>query len=390
VNFYLSAEQEALVESANRLARDHFAANAYKREGVAWDSLKILAKAGFTGMTIAESDGGQGASVLDAALVLETVSKVCPQSGDAIQATNFGAIRQLVKFGSPELKAEVLPRLLSGDGYISVGMSEPDAGSALTNLRTRARYEGDDVVISGEKSWNSNGPEVSHVVVWCRFGPDPADIGSVVVPADTKGFSRGPRQQYMSGESYCSLHFDECRVPRRNVLVDSDGTSKMMPWFGLERLGNSVRSLALAQSAFDMAVEHAKTRIQFDRPICEFQGIQWKFADMRVKLDAARLLVYRAAAGAGEGTPDPMEGAIAKAYTNEIAFTVASDALQVFGASGYSTEMPLEYILRRTRGWMIAGGSLEMMRNRIAQDVFGRRFSQRRPTATSEASKGER
>ena len=100
---------------------------------------------------------------------------------------------------------------------------------------------------------------------------------------------------------------------------------------------------------------------------------------MRVKLDAARLLAYRAAANAGIGAPDPVEGAIAKAYTNETAFGVASDALQMFGASGYSTEMPLEYILRRTRGWMIAGGSLEMMRNRIAQEVFGRRFSQRRP-----------
>ena len=357
---------------------------------MAWDSLKVLARAGLTGLTLPEADGGHGATVLDAVLVMETVSQVCPHSGDAVQATNFGAIRQLSMFGSAEMKSSVLPQLLNGDGFMSVGMSEPDAGSALTDLRTTARYEGEEVIVSGEKSWNSNGPEITHAVVWCRFGPDVGDIGAVVIPADAPGFSRGPVEFYMSGDHYCSLHFDDCRVPRSHVLLDHDGLNKMMPSFGLERLGNATRALALAQSAFDMAVEHAKSRRQFGRPLCEFQGLQWRFADMRVKLEAARLLVYRAAGNVGVGNPEPVEVAIAKAYTNDVAFEVANDALQVFGAAGYSADMPLEYLVRRIRGWMIAGGSMEMMRNRIAQDVFGRRFSQRPPKSLGRSGRVRR
>ncbi|MPZ89983.1 MAG: acyl-CoA dehydrogenase, partial [Nitriliruptorales bacterium] len=138
-------------------------------------------------------------------------------------------------------------------------------------------------------------------------------------------------------------------------------------------------ALSLAQSAFDRAVEHVKVREQFGRPLCEFQGLQWKFADMRMKLDAARLLIHRAVINADAGAPDPSEAAIAKCFANEAAYEVANQALQAFGASGCSTELPLEYIARRVRGWMIVGGSVEMMRNRIAEAVFDRRFSQRPP-----------
>ena len=316
---------------------------------------------------------------MDAVLVMEAISQVCPHTGDAVQATNFGGIRQLAAFGSDRVKKEILPQLLAGEGLISAGMSEPEAGSALTSLTTTARYEGDEVVINGQKIWGSHAPELTHSVVWCRFGPRTSDIGCVVVPTDAPGFQKGPVETYMSGEHHGALYMDDVRVPRDYVLEDSDALRKMFTVFGVERVGNATRALALAQSAFDRAVEHAKNREQFGRPLAEFQGLQWKFADMKMKLDAARLLIYRAVTNADSGAPNPTEASIAKCYTNEIAFEVANEAMQVFGAMGYSTESPMQYFVRRTRGWMIAGGSVEMMRNRIASDIFERRFSQRPP-----------
>lgn len=377
MDFALSLEQQALQESARRLAESHFAAKAFSWKGYPWENARKLAEAGLTGIAIPLKDGGQGGSLMDAVLVMEAISQVCPNSGDAVQATNFGAIRQLAAFGSERVKREVLPMLLAGDGLISAGMSEAEAGSAVTDLRTTAEYDGDEVVITGQKLWNSHGPEITHTVVWCRFGPSTKDIGCVLVPADAPGFERGPAQTYMSGEKHAALYFDGCRVPREYVLVDSDALRRMFTIFGIERIGNAVRALSLAQSAFDRAVEHAKMRRQFNRPLCDFQGLQWKFADMRVKLDAARLLVYRAVSNADQGAPSPAEASMAKLYANEIAFEVANDALQVFGAAGYSSDSPMPYLVERTRGWMIAGGSVEILRNRIAEDVFGRRFSQR-------------
>lgn len=381
MDFSLTEEQLAVQDAARRLAESQFAPTAFTYDGFAWDSARALAQNGFTGITIREEDGGQGGKLMDAVLVMEAVSKVCPNSGDAVQATNFGAIRQVAEFGSDRVKEEILPGLLAGTLLISAGMSEPDAGSALTQLTTTAEYDGDEVVIHGNKLWGSHANEITHSVVWVRFGPSAKDIGCVVVPTDTLGFSRGKTETYMSGEHHCTLFFDGVRVPREYVLADSDALRRMFTIFGVERVGNATRSLALAQTAFERAVEHAKTREQFGRPLCEFQGLQWKFADMKMKLDAARLLIYRAVSNADSGAPDPAEATLAKCYTNQIAFEVTSDALQIFGAMGYSTETPMEYFVRRTRGWMIAGGSVEMMKNRIAEDVFGRRFNQRSPKA---------
>lgn len=378
MDFRLTDEQQQLVDAAKRLATERFAdEGAY--EGFAFHHAQTLAEHGFTGIALPVEDGGQGGGLMDAALVMEAVSTVSAAAGDAVQATNFGAIRQLATFGSAALKERVLPQLLAGEGLVSVGMSEPEAGSGLTDLRTTARIEGDEVVLDGEKSWNSNGPDTTHVVIWCRFGPRTSDIGSVLVPTDAPGFTKGPPEHYMSGDRYCALVMADCRVPAENILLEGDGFRRMMTMFGVERIGNAIRALALAQHAFDLAVEHARTREQFGRPLCEFQGLQWKFADMRMRLDAARLLIYRAVVGADQGAPDPAEATIAKCYANEAAWFVANEALQVFGAIGYSTALPIERLVRKIRGWMIAGGSVEMLRNRIAEDVFDTRFSQRRP-----------
>lgn len=377
MDFGLTPEQTTLVESVTKLAEREFGARAFQRDGFAWDSLKVLAEHDLTGLTLPVEVGGQGASLLDAVLVMMAITKVCPHSADALQATNFGAIRQVANFGSEQVRREVLPLFLRGEALVTAGMSEPDAGSALTDLRTNARYDGDHVVLDGQKCWNSHGPDATHSVVWCRFGPSSRDIGAVLVPFDAPGFSRGKRELHMSGESHCQLFLDGCRVPREYVLADSGALKKMLSIFGVERMGNASRALALAETAYERAVEHAKVRQAFGKDLCEFQGLQWKFADMRVELDAARMLLLRAVANADAGTPDATEAAIAKLHANRTAFSVANEAMQVFGAAGYSQEYPLEYIVRRTRGWMIAGGSVEILKNTIAGSVFGRRFDQR-------------
>ena len=217
----------------------------------------------------------------------------------------------------------------------------------------------------------------------CAIGPGVGGIGSVLVERGTPGFTIGPPSSFMSGEEWCELHFDNCRIPAENVLLGPGGFKKQMAGFNVERLGNTARSLAFGRYAFNQAREHALTRKQFGRPLCEFQGLQWKFADMAIKLEGAQLLLYRAAANADRGLPSAYETAVAKAACNQAGFEVAHEAVQIMGAMGYSQDSLVEYCMRRCRGWMIAGGSIEMLKNRIAEHVFDRRFDQRPPAPTA-------
>jgi hypothetical protein len=216
-----------------------------------------------------------------------------------------------------------------------------------------------------------------------RFGPGTGGIGSVIVDRDAPGLTIAPPSDFMNGEQWCQLFFDDCRVPAANVVLGPGGFKKQISGFNIERIGNASRALALGELAFSLARRYAMEREQFGRPLCEFQGIQWKFAEMKVKLDAAGMLLNRAAQHAAAGLPDAYETTVAKLACNEAGFAVANEALQVMGAMGYSRETLVEYCLLRTRGWMIAGGSIEMLKNRIAESVFERRFSQRPAKAAS-------
>ncbi|MFS0574027.1 acyl-CoA dehydrogenase family protein [Sporosarcina sp. 179-K 3D1 HS] len=386
MDFNLTPEQEDLKKWAKNLAKEKFGPKAYtwiQNKEVPWENARILSEQGLMGMTIPEEDGGQGMSLIDAIIVMEEIAKVCPSTADMFQVGNFGAIRQLAAFGSKELKDGVLPDILAGKKLISVAMSEPNAGSATTDLETKARIEGDKVIINGSKVFNTHGPHNSYYVVWVRFGEGVKSSGAILVERDSPGFILGKTETHMSGEEHCALYFEDCEVPVENILIPEDGFRKLFTMFNIERMGNTARSLALAQAAFDLAVEHAKERKQFGKSLAEFQGIQWKVAEMKMKLDAGRLLLYRAATNADKGAPSPLETSIAKAYINVSAFEVAHEAVQIFGGYGYSTDYPLEYIFRRVRGWMIAGGTPEMLKNKIAEDVFEMRFSQR-------AKQGER
>jgi alkylation response protein AidB-like acyl-CoA dehydrogenase len=380
MDFTLSPEQEMLRQSVRQLARDKFAADAYRpdmHDEYPWAHGRLMAEAGLTGINLPVEDGGQGGTMMDSVIVMEQIAGVNPAAGDVIQATNFGPIRQLAIFGSPELKERYLKPLLRVEGLISIGMSEPEAGSAATELQTVARVDGKEIVINGQKLWNSSGPHATCVAAWVRFGPGNSNVGVVLVPCDAPGFSKGPPERFTSGEQHCALYFDDCRVPIGNVLIERDAFRHMFPVFNLERIGNATRALTLGQAAFGLCVEHVQQRRQFGQRLADMQGIQWKLADMRMRLDAARLLIYRAASSIDAGRIDPTETAIAKCFANETGFWVANEALQIHGALGYTQDSPLSYIFRRTRGWMIAGGTLEIQRNTIAAGILGRRQSRR-------------
>lgn len=380
MDFRLTPEQEQFRDSVRRFAAKHLAQGARERAhapGYPWDVAKLMAQQGLLGITVAEADGGQGGCLMHAVIAIEEVAAACPRSADVVQAGNFGPIRVLAEYGSALHKKKFLQKLLKGESVISVGMTEPDAGSAVTDLTTSATRDGDGYRINGAKVFTTHSAYAEVVLTYVRFGPGVGGIGSVLIETKAKGLSRGKASAFMSGEEWAELRFEEVRVPADMVLLGEGGFKRQIAGFNVERIGNTARSLALGRYAYERARQWAMQRKQFGRLLCEFQGLQWKFAEMKMKLDAGQLLLYRAAANADRGFPSAEETAIAKAFCNQAGFEVASDALQVMGGLGYSQEELVEYCLRRCRGWMIAGGSIEILKNRIAEGVFERSFPQR-------------
>jgi alkylation response protein AidB-like acyl-CoA dehydrogenase len=380
MDFMLSEEQRLFRDSVRGFARKHLAAGALARAhdpAHPFDVARLMAKQGLLGITLAQADGGQGGTLMDAVLAIEAVASVCPRSADVVQAGSFGPVRVLAEFGSPVQKKKYLAPILAGETVMCLGMSEPEAGSAVTDLKTSATPDGDDYRVTGSKVFSTHGPYASAILAYVRYGPGLDGIGSVLIEPGWKGVALGKPSRFMSGEEWVEIHFEDVRVPRENVLLGPGGFKKQIAGFNVERIGNTARSLALGRYAYEAAREWALTRRQFGRPLAEFQGLQWKFADMKMQLDAGELLLYRAAANADRGMPSAEETAVAKAFCNQAGFEVASEALQVMGGTGYSQEVLVEYCLRRCRGWMIAGGSIEMMKNRIAEGIFGRSFPQR-------------
>ena len=376
----LTQDQIELADSVRRFAEGTLADGALERAhapGYPWDIAQRLAEMGMLGITLQPEDGGIGGTLMDAVITIQELAMVCPKSADVVQAGNFGPIRTFAEYATPEQKARFLPDILAGRALISLGMSEPDAGSAVTELKTSAREEGDGYVLNGSKVFSTHSPEANLFLIYVRFGPGLGGIGSVLVERGTPGFTVGQPSTFMSGEEWCPLYFEDCRIPRENLLLGPGGFKKQIAGFNVERIGNAARALALGRHAYEVARRHALERKQFGRPLCEFQGLQWKFAEMAVKLESAQLLLYRAAQGADGALPSAFDTAVAKLACNEAGFEVANEAMQVMGGYGYSTESLVEYCVKRTRGWMIAGGSIEMLKNRIAEHVFDRRFSQR-------------
>jgi alkylation response protein AidB-like acyl-CoA dehydrogenase len=221
MNFELSEEHRAFVDSVRRFAQDKLAPGALQRahfSGYPWDVAGMLAEQGLLGIAFSEEDGGQGGTLMHAVLAIQEVAMACPKSADIVQAGNFGPIRTFVEYASVEQKARFLPDLLAGKMLIALGMSEPDAGSAVTDLKTSAMEDGDDYVINGNKVFSTHSPEADLFLIYVRFGPGVNGIGSVLIERGTPGFSVGEPSSFMSGEQWSQLYFENCRIPRANVL----------------------------------------------------------------------------------------------------------------------------------------------------------------------------
>ena len=382
MDFQLTEEQRIFADSVRGIAERHLAADALERAhnpGYPRDVARLFADHGLMGITVRAEDGGQGGTLMDAVIAIEQVARSCPRSADVVQSGNFGPLRTFAEYANPALKEKYLAALLTGDSILALGMTESEAGSAVTDLATTARPDGDGFRIDGDKVFTSNSRDADLFLVYVRFDDGLDGIGSVLMERGMEGFYLGNPSQYLNGEDWCALHFDSAYVPAKNVILGPGGFRKQIAGFNAERIGNAARSLALGEFAFGKARDYAVDRVQFGRPICEFQGIQWKFSEMKIKIDAARLLLYRAAVNADRGFPSALETSVAKAFCNDAGFAVCNEAMQVMGGTGYSTETLVEYCFRKCRGWQIAGGSTEMMRNRIAEHVFDRRFPQRPP-----------
>lgn len=380
MDFALNEEHTAYAESVARFAQDKLKDGALARAHAPqypWETAALLAEQGLLGIAFSEADGGQGGTLMHAVLAIQQVALVCPKSADIVQAGNFGPVRTFVEYATPAQKTRFLPSILAGQKLISLGMSEPDAGSAVTELKTSARRDGDQYVINGSKVFSTHSPDAELFLIYVRFGPGVGGIGSVLIEKGTPGFQVGEPSNFMNGERWAPLFFDECRIPLENVLLGLGGFKKQISGFNVERLGNASRALALGRHAFNLAREHAMLRKQFGRELCEFQGLQWKFADMFMKLEQAQLLLYRAALEGEHALPSAQSTAMAKLACNVAGWEVSNEAMQIMGGTGFSQECLVEYCVRRTRGWMIAGGSIEILKNRIAEGIFERSFPQR-------------
>lgn len=386
MGFEFSSEVQELTDIVRRFAKDRLAPSALERAHdpeYPWDVARQMGEQGLLGLSIPEEKGGQGASLSAAVSVIMTVASQCPRSADIVQAGNFGAIRTFAEYASPELREKYLDSLLSGESLMGLSMTEPEAGSAATELETSAKPSGKGYVINGSKIFGTHSVEARSFLVYLRFGPGTDGIGSIIVDRDTEGLEISPPSQFMNSEQWSQLFFTNCYVDSSQVLLGPGGFKQQISGFNVERLGNASRSLAVGRYAFDLAVEYVLHREQFGRPLAEFQGLQWKFVDAYERLESAELLLMRAVEEADAGLPSANATALAKLATNEAGFAAANVAVQSMGGLGFSEESLVEYCFRRTRGWMIAGGSTEILKNRIAESVFGRRFSQRGPKAAA-------
>lgn len=388
MDFQLNEEQKMLVDLADRMGREEFAPKAAR-----WDrnheypheNVEALRRAGLLGMTIPKKFGGPERPLIEVVLVIEQIAKYCGVTARIVVETNMGALGSVMAYGSETQQREIARRVLEDGDKPVIGMTEPSAGTDLTALKTRAVERGGGYVINGTKHWITGGGISKTNLIFARIvdrdGGDQG-IGGILVDLGTPGFSIGRVEDAMGlrGIPEAELIFEDCEVPAANLVVRDlkDGFKKLMNGYNAQRIGASSVALGLAQGAHDLAVDYMGQRVAFGRKLQDFQGLDWMMAESEIKIEAARLLIYRAACNArilanNVMLPQMREASIAKAYTGHAAFEVVSESLQMFGAAGYSRDLPLERMLRDVRMFQIGGGTSQAQLNMIARSIFSGR-----------------
>ena len=391
--FDLTPELKAFQERVRRVARAEIAPHAAETdrgEQYPWHCVEILKREGFMGMTIPAEYGGRGASYFQAVVLIEEMAKACSATGRICVESNMGALGAIMKYGSEAQKRRAAALVLAGDKP-AICITEPEAGSAATEMTTRADHKGDRYVLNGMKHWITGGGVSRLHLVFARVFRDGSEqgIGGFIVVRDPgtggpKGLVIGKREPAMGvrGIPETEIRFEDLEVAEDMVLVPPQGMRRgfagLMDAYNGQRVGAATVALGIAESAYELALDYARERHQFGRPIAEFQGIQWMLADMSIQLAAAQALIYKAAANAGEGFPDKRAAAEAKIFASDTAVRVTNDALQIHGAMGYSRNLALERKVRDARMFQIAGGTAQILRTQVAGAILGIRTPQTR------------
>ncbi len=339
------------------------------------ENLQKLGREGHMGIPIPEEWGGAGADFMSYIFCLEEVSRACASTGVILAVHTSLGIYSILYHGSQEQKERYVTRLAAGEMLGAFALSEPEAGSDAGALRTRARRDGDHYVLDGNKVWITSAGEADVYVVFATMDPEKKTRGitAFLVDKDTPGLTIGPKEKKMGliASSTCELIFDECRVPAENLLGEEGGGFKIaMSLLDGGRIGIAAQGLGIAQAAVDASLEYAKTRQQFNQPIANFQAIQFKLADLATELEAARLLVYRAAFHKDRDLPCTREASMAKYFATDLAMKAGIEAVQIYGGYGYSREYPVERFMRDAKVTQIYEGTNQIQRIVVAREIL--------------------
>ncbi len=386
----ITAEQRALESRARDLAQGEIKARAAevdRTESYPWDNVERLKQAGFIGMTIPKDLGGQGLGWMDAVLVIEQMAQVCAVTARIVVETNMGAISAVMAYGSQAQKRMAADMVLAGDKP-AICITEPDAGSDAGGMTTRADRRGNRFVMNGRKHWiTGGGVSRLHLIfakVYDQDGQFEGVGGFLAIRDETQGLRIVHREPTMGlrGIPEAEIAFEEMDLPPEALVLPPRGLKKgfadLMDAYNSQRVGAATVALGIMEGAYETALAWSGEREQFGRPINEFQGLQWKLADMSIRIAASQALVYKAAASGADGFPDKLMAAQAKILTSESAIAVVNDALQVFGARGYSRNLPLERMARDVRMFTIGGGTAEVLRNVVASAILDKKLPQTR------------
>jgi alkylation response protein AidB-like acyl-CoA dehydrogenase len=389
----LSREEEAVRLRALELSRTVIAPRAAevdRSESYPWDNVAALADAGFMGMTVPRAYGGQGASFLDAVLVIEEMAKSCTVTARIVVEANMGAISAIMAYGSEAQKKLAADLVLAGDKP-AICITEPDAGSDATAMTTRADRRGNGYVLNGRKHWITGaGVSRLHLIFARVFDEAGADLGIggfIALRDEDAGLRMVSREPTMGlrGIPEGEIAFEDMVLPADRLILPPEGLARgfaaLINAYNSQRVGAGTVAMGIAAGALDHATAWLKERHQFGRPLGEFQGLQWMLADMETQLTAGRLMLHAAARSRGpngSAFPDPMLAAQAKVFASEASIKIVNDALQMFGARGYSRNLPLERMARDVRMFTIGGGTAQVLRTLVASRLLGWKLPQTR------------
>lgn len=377
MDFELTHEQKMWREAVHTFAEREVKSRAKETDEKAqfnWEAVHKMGPLGLLGLNVPEEYGGAGVDAVSAAIAVEELGWACGSTALAIAAHNGLGCAPIAVYGTEELKAKWLPSLASGKGKLAaLALTEPGAGSDLQGgVKTKVVAEGDSWIIDGQKMWTTNASIADLIVTLCRTEDDRLSL--IIVPTDTPGLHIGPAEKKMGlkGSPTHAVTYEEVRVPRENLVgVAGKGLAQTLATLDGGRIGIGALSVGLAQAAYEEAVKYAHERHTFGAPIAHHQAIQFMLADAAVEIDAARLMVYRAAWVKQSGKPFTKEAAQAKLFATEMAERVCRNAIQIHGGYGYSAEFPVERIYRDARLMTIGEGSSEIQRLVIARSVLG-------------------